>query len=583
MANPQISNLPCWDCGSSDACAYYKNDNLFFCHKCKQVLSENINEELFEAHYLNVFGNKNVKKERNSQMGVTNFQQYNKQLYEFPQKGIIAPLEDRKISKATAEKYKVETLFDTQGNKITGRAFPGFDKDNNFVGQKIKPIDPEQNQKWVGNHAACTLFGMSVFPKGGKYVTITEGEEDALACFEMLKAQDTRFDPVVVSINDGAQTAEKNCKHPANYEYLNSFENIIIAFDGDKAGRQAAEKVAQLFPFKSKILNFHEATYDEVNDQWSFKDSNDYLKSNRAKDFVNMWYKADKYVPKGVRTFRSLWDDMIKTDTNTVVSFPWPGVNALVHGMITGKMDVFKAPPKIGKTTIMSELIMHIRENSPYNCGVIFLENTAKEIGLKFCGIKMNLPIAKPGFEIDWNMVKATHDDLSKDDRIMVFDPQDERTVENVMKKIIYFVKAHDCKYLFLDHASMLAYTSEDNDERRFLDKLFADLKQMATSLDIYLGVIIHVNDDGKTRGSRAPVQLCDRLYSLERDKLSDDPIIKNTTDFIVEENRWGECGLASKLFYDQETGRMSEMDMQLVMELNNEKEKAEMFEKLKE
>ncbi len=258
---------------------------------------------------------------------------------------------------------------------------------------------------------------------------------------------------------------------------------------------------------------------------------------------------------------------MTKKDTNTVVPFPWEGVNSYVHGMITGKMDVYKAYPKIGKTTVFSELVMHIRDNSPYNVGVIFLENTTKEIGLKFCGVRMNTPLDRPGTEIDWEELQKVHAQVAEDDRITVFDPQDDRTVENVFKKIMYFVKAHDCKYIFLDHASMLAYTSESMDERKFLDKLFADLKQMTTSLDIYLGVVIHVNDDGKTRGSRAPVQLCDRLFSLQRDKLNNDPVVKNTTEFVVEENRWGECGLAAKLFYNHETGRMSEMDTQVLFE----------------
>jgi hypothetical protein len=50
-------------------------------------------------------------------------------------------------------------------------------------------------------------------------------------------------------------------------------------------------------------------------------------------------------------------------------------------------------------------------------------------------------------------------------------------------------------------------------------------------------------------------------MLSLDRDKASDDPIVKNTTTVTVEDHRWGECGTACKLFYDQKTGRMTEMD----------------------
>lgn len=569
------TNLPCWDCGSSDAACYYSDNDCFFCFSCKKYL--NSDQEGFEDHYNSTVlhnNNQENNKYKNNHMNqapVAPLSYSNE--YSFPQKGIITALEDRAISKATAEKYKVETLFDKVTNKPTGRVYQGYDKGNTLQGQKIKPFDPNARIRWVGNNSACTLYGMSFFPAGGKYITITEGEEDALAAYEMLKAHDPRFEPASVSVKDGAGSAVRDCK--TNYEYINSFDNIIIAFDGDKNGKEAAEQVAQLFPMKAKIINFYNARKDE-NGVWQLKDANDYKKAGKQKEFIDLWYKAEKYVPKGVRTFRSLWEDMTKKDTNTVVPFPWEGVNKLVYGMITGKMDVFKAPPKIGKTSVLSELVMHIRDTSPYNVGVIFLENTTKEIGLKFCGIRMNAPLDRPGADINWDELKQVHDDMSKDDRIMIFDPKDERTVENIMKKIVYFTKAHDCKYIFLDHASMLAYTSEDGDERKFLDKLFADLKQMTTSLDIYLGVVIHVNDDGKTRGSRAPVQLCDRLFSLYRDKLNTDPVVKNTTDFIVEENRWGECGTASKLFYDQNTGRMTEMDMEQVSKFNEAKDKAQ-------
>ena len=196
--------------------------------------------------------------------------------------------------------------------------------------------------------------------------------------------------------------------------------------------------------------------------------------------------------------------------------------------------------------------------------GVFFLENTKKEIGLGLCALHMNQPISPWDIPEDLTALQCAHDQLSNDDRITIFDPEDERTVENIMNKITYFVKAHDTKYIIFDHITMLSYQSEDDNERRFLDKLCADLKSLTTSLDICLVVVTHVNDDGKTRGSRALVQLCDAIISLDRDKLSEDPIVKNTTNVIVEENRWGECGLATRLYYNPETGRMTEIDTEL-------------------
>lgn len=554
-------DLPCpdADCGGTTSASLYleEGDPRVHCNKCaKTWFDEDVVEE---------WTTMNVSNNVVSPFGAQPTEKKDKH---FPARGVVSSLEERKIKQSTAEKYRVEKLFNAEGAGYAF-AFPFDDSETGeLVAQKVKRFD--KAMKCVGTLNKAEMFGMKAFPKGGKNLTITEGEEDAMAVHQMMMdnyngANKDTFMMAAISVKNGVAGAVKDCK--ANYEYIDSFDNIVLSFDGDDVGKEAAAKVAQLFPHKVKIMSFPDTKKNKETGKYEFKDACDYLKNNKQKEFMSLWWKAEKYVPHGVRTFRSLWTDMTEKNTNAVVPFPWDGVNDMCHGMVTGKMDVFKAYPKIGKTTVMSELVMHIRDTSEHNVGVIFLENTTKEIGLKFCGIRMNEPIDRPEYEekIDWKELAKIHSDVSDDDRITIFDPSDERTAENVMKKIMYFVKAHDCKYVFLDHASMLAYSSESMDERKFLDKLFADLKNLTTSLGIYLGVVIHVNDDGKTRGSRAPVQLCDRLYSLQRDKLNSDPVIANTTEFIVEENRWGGSGLASKLLYDKDTGRMTELDMDLV------------------
>jgi twinkle protein len=60
-------------------------------------------------------------------------------------------------------------------------------------------------------------------------------------------------------------------------EFFDDFENVIISFDSDKAGQEAAIKVARLFkPGKARILTLPNG----------FKDPNDMLRDNKHKDFV---------------------------------------------------------------------------------------------------------------------------------------------------------------------------------------------------------------------------------------------------------------------------------------------------------
>lgn len=482
----------------------------------------------------------------------------------FPQRGIIDEMADRCITKMVAEKYSTEKLFQPDGVAYA-YSFPSF-VDGKMIAQKIKRFDKKMKWLYEGDKMPeLPLYGQHLFPSGGKYLTITEGEEDAQAAYQMLKDAAPNFEPAVVSLFNGASSAEKECKR--NWEYINSFENIIICFDGDDEGQKAAQKVARLFDYRPRIVSFGEAR-KTAEKKWEWKDANDYLKGSRQRDFVGMWWRAERLTPKGILSFKSLWDAMTKKDTDIGVPWPWDGIQKKLHDIRTGQFIVIKAPPKVGKTSLLKEVAYHIHQTSPYNVGLIFLEDTKKTIGMGMCALHMNKPIQFPDVPYTLEELQEAHIAMAKDERLIIFDPEDERTAENILNKIMYFVKAHDCKFIILDHISMLAYQAEDDNERKYLDKLCADLKALTTKLDICIMAVIHVNDDGKTRGSRAPVQLCNALINLVRDKLAKDPVVANTTEVIVEENRLtGDSGTACYLFYNRDTGRLTEVDPALRVE----------------
>ena len=75
---------------------------------------------------------------------------------------------------------------------------------------------------------------------GGKFVTLTEGEVDAMSVYQMLGSKYP-----VVSIKNGVASALKDVKK--SYTWLDKFDNIVINFDNDEVGREAAYKVAIYF------------------------------------------------------------------------------------------------------------------------------------------------------------------------------------------------------------------------------------------------------------------------------------------------------------------------------------------------
>ena len=135
--------------------------------------------------------------------------------------------------------------------------------------------------------------------------------------------------------------------------------------------------------------------------------------------------------------------------------------------------------------------------------------------------------------------------------------------------------KGLDCKFIFLDHISIVVSSQEYGDERRAIDEVMTKLRMLVQELNIHLGVVTHlkrISGDGHEggsqvalshlRGSQGIAQLSDMVLGLERDSQNEDEELRNTTLIRVLKNRFsGDTGPASYLRYDRNTGRQVEID----------------------
>ena len=99
-------------------------------------------------------------------------------------RGVSSELEERNITQETAEKFGVEKLY--HEGSYYGYQFPLYDENGEMVAQKVKQT-VDKRMKVIGEIAKAQMFGMKAFPNAGKFITIVEGEEDALAAYQMLK------------------------------------------------------------------------------------------------------------------------------------------------------------------------------------------------------------------------------------------------------------------------------------------------------------------------------------------------------------------------------------------------------------
>lgn len=277
----------------------------------------------------------------------------------------------RSVRDDTYKAFGVRHAYDDTDDVIE-QYYP-VTQDSQLSGYKIRQV-PKNFYSKGRTGAECDLFMQFKFNRGGKYVLIAEGELDSLSAYQMLKDYNTSkgsdFETACVSPTTGANSQKQIA---AQYRFLDTFDNIILAYDNDKAGQDAVQKILPFLPKgKVKVMKLR------------YKDCNEYLEKNEAKAFIADFYDAEKHVPVGVLASENLYDRIMQQTTIAKIPFP-PFMHKLnemfVGGMPLGHIINIAADTGIGKTTLVNELIYYWIFNSPHMIGIVSMELDAGQYG----------------------------------------------------------------------------------------------------------------------------------------------------------------------------------------------------------
>ena len=528
------THQPCPDCGSSDALAYYEWGT-----KC------------FSCDTARPYKNGNQMQNTQAPKKIVNMNQK-------PKNFIVSDIPDRKITTETCKRYGVSVAKD--GNMITEHMYKYYDKDSNHIGTKFRRTSDKQF--WSeGNLSEAGLFGQNVFGQAGKFITVCEGELDAMSAYQLLGSKWP-----VVSIKNGAQSALKNCRQAL--DYLNKFDTVVLCFDNDQQGKDAQQAVAKLFePNKCKIMNLE------------LKDANEYLKIGQREKFVQTWWNAQTYTPAGIINLADLGRSLYEETHNQTCPYPWPKLNEKTYGMRTGELITFTSGAGMGKSSIMRELMYHLMHNTEENIGVLAMEENTKQTAFNLMSVEANARLYIK--EIRDQYTQEQLDDWQEktlgSGRFYVFDHFGSMDNDEILNRVRYMAKALNTKWIILDHLSILVSGQEDNgDERKSIDILMTKLRSLVEETQIGLLLVSHLrrpagdrgHEDGREitlshlRGSASIAHLSDAVLALERNQQAEDEVEANTTTVRILKNRYtGETGIACYLHYDSNTGRMTQVD----------------------
>jgi len=483
--------------------------------------------------------------------------------------GDFKDLTHRKLSKDTCRFYGYETVGDAE--------VANYWRSGSIVGQKIR----RSGKKFscIGDMSHPPLFGQHLFKLGGKRLVITEGEID---CLTIAQAQECKWP--VVSLPTGASGAEAAIRN--NYEFVSSYSEIILCFDNDDPGREAARKVAEcLPPGKAKIVTLGR------------KDANEMWMAGEAKALITALWEAQAYRPDGILHVK----DIAKTDhtTTEVWEFPWPVLTDFLIGQRGGEITMWTSGAGSGKSTIIRELAMH----HLFNCravGMIMLEESPSETVDDIVALLLNKPVrrtmafnalnslrestGKPVIEADFD-ASLTDDEYTHARKtidalpLYIYDHMGSSGYDNLLARIEYMAVGLGCKVVILDHitaavAGLLADGDEGGSERLVIDDMMKKLRSIVERTGVHIDVISQLRkttgkgyEEGARitqqdlRGSGSLASVPNTIIALERDRQDPDQYAANTTIVRVLKNRFtGQSGISTALHYDYQSGRLREV-----------------------
>jgi len=494
-------HIPCESCGSSDAKCVYA-DGHSYCFSCK--------------HY-------SKSKELNIIANTESF------TYEY--------LPWRGVSKETFAFFDVKTKIDAEGAPVS----IGFKYPN--LSYKVRSLR-EKAFHSIGDISKAGLFGRNKFGPGShKYVTITEGELDALSLYQVLRSP-------VVSVRSSS-SAKLDCTNDRSW--LASFERVYLCFDGDGPGREAAAEVAKLFDF-NKVYHVKFPGGDR-------KDANDYVRAGESDALRNIWSNARRYQPDNIKSDLETFRQILSAKPVYGIEYPWPALTAATYGIRTKESVLITALEGVGKTEVCHAIEHVLLKKTESNVGAIYIEEPEKRHLEALAGLELRQPVHLPDrLATDDQVFEAFRKVVGKDDRLYLYSHFGSDDPDVILDTIRFLVAARSCRYIILDHISMVVSGLKSRDATQALDYLSTRLQMMLMELDFALILVSHVNDELLTRGSRNISKVGNTWIHLSRDlKASDDRLVR-TTNVSLFKNRFAwKTGPICDLIFDPETYTLSE------------------------
>lgn len=513
-------HVPCPHCGSSDAASHHK-DGWMHCFSC----GKNWKEGNFEV------SKKEVKK------GMPTLEEY------------IVPIKSRGFTQETCEFWG--TTVAEYGEEMC-IVFNHFNEKKEVVGRQIRTPDKD-----FYSFGTLGLYGKHLWQPNGKALIITEGPADAMAV-----SQINNYKFPVVSIPNGVQSAEKIFKQ--ELKWIESFEQVVLMFDNDEVGIEAAQKCAAILtPGKVKIAKL------------PLKDANDMLLAGRGEEVTKSFWSAETYQLAGIVTIEDV-KDLVLSKPEYGIPWPWPSLTRFTYGRRKHEIYGFGGGTGSGKSDFLTQVMAQTAGELNEKIGIISLEQTVEETVKRLAGKFKKKFFHLPDHEYDPSVLEKAMKDLQKN--VVLYDHYGCSDWESIKNIIRYFAVGHDCKHIFVDNLTSIS--SKEQSRLEQLRTIMLGLVECAQRFDITLYYVSHLSTPAGTPheeggpvsasqfyGSRDIARCSNYLFGIERNQLAEDESERHKSKMKVLKARYAGHlnGNTLNLTYDIKTGMLNEDNERVV------------------
>lgn len=449
----------------------------------------------------------------------------------------------------------------TDSSRIGSYLLPYRDTKGNLVGYKVRLVD--EKRFWnVGRPKQAALFGQELLPKGSfNKLYITESAMDALAVYQVIrdswKSKGITAQPNVVGLPHGTGCAAAVLSE--NSDVIDRAKEVILVMDGDKAGQDAVQKIASLYP-KIKTVTLEDGL-----------DPNDYILNKRSDDLSKLvQFAAVEYKLDGMADISELIDE-IAEPPKMGVDYPWATMTKLTYGIRDQQIIGIAGGVGMGKTDVKNELIVHFAKQGMHiTC--FDLEYSYKNTGKLLASKAASKPLHRPDSGATSDEIKDALQPLSG--RLSLYKHKGSRDWDEIKSYIRHSVIVNGSKIVMIDPITALVAHLSSSEANDMLNTIFSDLSAMSQELDFTTIYFAHLNppktgpsherggkvNEAQMTGSRAMMKWSTHIWGLEGTKDPDIPEHERNVRKMVllKDREYGNVG-SFFLYYNTETTRLIE------------------------